>query len=238
MAQAVETTRTQPPTAEPVSPLPPALWPARSAIAGRTVRLEPLDARQHAGELFAAGHEDVTIWNYLGAGPWPSLDAYTGYLRDCSAGADPVFYVIRDLASGKANGVASLMRIEPKHGAIEIGNIWFGPALQNTTAATEALYLLIDYALTDLGYRRMEWKCNALNARSRAAAVRLGFYFEGIFYQHMVIRGRNRDTAWFSILDHEWPALRANFEAWLAPANFDDAGRQRSSLSELNWRGR
>ena len=130
------------------------------------------------------------------------------------------------------------MRVDPKDGSIEIGHIWIGPRLQNTTAATEALYLLIDYALTDLGYRRMEWKCNALNAASRKAAVRLGFYFEGIFYQHMISRGRNRDTAWFSILDHEWPELRANFEAWLAPENFDEAGRQRTSLSELNWRNR
>ncbi len=238
MAQAAEITRNQPPSGEAVTPLPPALWPARSTIEGRTMRLEPLDARQHAEELFAAGHEDVTIWEYLGAGPWPSLEAYAGYLRDCSAAADPVFYVIRDRASGRASGVASLMRVDPKNGAIEIGNIWLGPALQNTTAGTEALYRLMDYALTDLGYRRMEWKCNALNAPSRKAAVRFGFYFEGIFYQHMVIRGRNRDTAWFSILDHEWPALRANFEAWLAPDNFDDAGRQRSSLSELNWRDR
>jgi RimJ/RimL family protein N-acetyltransferase len=221
-----------------VEPLPPALLPARAPIEGRYVRVEPVDPRVHAEELFAAAHQDAAVWDYLAYGPWPSPASFRDFLRDCAASADPVFYAIRDRATGRASGVASLMSIVPKNGTIEIGHIWLGPALQNTTAATEALYRLIDYALTELGYRRMEWKCNALNAASRRAAVRLGFYFEGIFYQHMIAKGRNRDTAWFSILDSEWPALRATYEAWLAPDNFDESGRQRTSLRELNWRDR
>ncbi len=238
MTELTERSRDRAPSAEVVDPLPPALLPARVAIEGRSARVEPVDARVHAEELFAAGQADDAIWDYLAYGPWPSVEAVRGHLRDCAASADPVFYAIRDKRTGAAAGVASLMSIGPKHGTIEIGHIWLGPALQNTTAATEALYLLIDYAMTGLGYRRMEWKCNARNAPSRRAAVRLGFYFEGIFYQHMIVKGRNRDTAWFSILDVEWHALRTNFEAWLAPGNFDEAGRQRTSLRELNWRDR
>ena len=140
----------------------------------------------------------------------------------------------RAVGSGLNESIASLMAIEPAQGTIEIGHIWLGPTLQQTPAATEALYLLISHAMDDLGYRRMEWKCDAANAASRAAAERLGFIHEGIFYQHRIVKGCNRDTAWFSILDEEWPALRANFEAWLDPGNFDEAGRQRRSLREMN----
>ncbi len=238
MGEAAERHRDRAPAGEVVEPLPPALWPARAAIDGRHARVEPVEPRLHAGELFTAGQADDAIWDYLAYGPWPSVEAYREHLRDCAASADPVFYAIRDQRTGLATGIASLMSIVPKHGSIEIGHIWLGPALQNTAAATEALFLLIDHAMTGLGYRRMEWKCNALNAASRRAAVRLGFYFEGIFYQHMVVKGRNRDTAWFSILDDEWRALRPNFERWLAAENFDEAGRQRESLRELNWRER
>ena len=151
-----------------------------------------------------------------------------------AAGEDPLFFAIRPRASDRVEGVASLMSIEPDHRSIEIGHIWLGPDLQRTPAATEALFLLIAHALDDLGYRRMEWKCNAANAASRAAACRLGFIHEGVFYQHRIVKGMNRDTAWFSILDHEWPALRANFETWLDPANFDEGGQQRQSLGDLN----
>lgn len=238
MAEATEPRRDRAPAGGIVDPVPPALLPARVAIAGRHVRVEPVDARVHTEELFAAGRADDAIWDYLAYGPWPSPEVYREHLRDCAASADPVFYAIRDKRTGAAAGVASLMSMVPKHGTIEIGHIWLGPALQNTTAATEALFLLIDHAMTGLGYRRLEWKCNALNAPSRRAAVRLGFYFEGIFYQHMVVKGCNRDTAWFSILDDEWPRLRATFETWLAPDNFDETGRQRTSLRELNWRDR
>ena len=200
------------------------------------MRLEPLNARVHAAELYEASHgsdEALRIWDYLAVGPYPSVEAFAAYQRSCSASADPVFYAIRDLASGKASGVASYLNIVPANGTIEIGHIWFGPALQNTPAATEALYTLNRHAFDDLGYRRMEWKCNALNAGSRSAAVRLGFAFEGIFYNHMVAKGRNRDTAWFSIIDEEWPALRECYETRLATDNFDAAGRQRTSLGDL-----
>jgi RimJ/RimL family protein N-acetyltransferase len=228
--------RDRAPSANPIDPLPPGLWPERTALEGRYMRLEPLDARLHAADLYAASHgsdEAVRVWDHLAVGPFPTLDAFTAYLRSCSASADPVFYAIRDLKTGVATGVASYLNIVPAFGTIEIGHIWFGPVLQNTPAATEALYMLIHHAMDDLGYRRMEWKCNALNSGSRSAAIRLGFAFEGIFYNHMVAKGRNRDTAWFSIIDEEWPALRECFEAWLAPDNFDADGTQRSSLGDL-----
>jgi RimJ/RimL family protein N-acetyltransferase len=220
-----------------VDPLPSALWPARMPHTGRFVDLEPLDARVHAVELFEAGHaapDAARIWDYLPYGPFASPEAFTGWLRGCSAGADPLFFAIRDGVTGKACGMASFLNIVPINGTIEIGHIWFGPDLQNTPSATEALFLMMGHAMDELGNRRLEWKCNALNRASRRAAVRLGFAFEGIFYQHSVVKGRNRDTAWFSILDDEWPAIRENFQRWLAPANFDVEGRQRSSLSEAN----
>lgn len=233
----VEPTRNRPLSDAVVEPLPPALRPARVLHTGRFVSLEPLDARRHATELFQAGHnspESMRIWDYLPYGRFVSLDAFTTWLRGGSAGADPLFFAMRDSAGGPASGMASFLNIVPIIGTIEIGHIWFGLALQNTAAATEALYLMMSHALDELGYRRLEWKCNALNRASRSAAVRLGFTFEGIFYQHSVVKGRNRDTAWFSILDDEWPAIRENFLQWLAPDNFDAEGRQRSSLSAMN----
>ena len=196
-----------------------------------------MNAGRHTAELFEAGSGDpqrTRIWDYLAYGPFTSEAQMRQHLESQEASTDPLFFAIRPKASGKAEGVASLMRIDEKNGVIEIGHIWLGPGLQQTVAATEALFLLIDEAMTQLAYRRMEWKCNAANAASRAAAVRLGFLYEGTFYQHFIAKGRNRDTAWFSILDHEWPALRANFQTWLAPENFDEHGRQRQSLGELN----
>jgi RimJ/RimL family protein N-acetyltransferase len=228
----------RPPSGAPVEPLPPALWPARVVHEGHHARLEPLDARLHADELYRATHADdgaMRVWYYLGYGPFPTVEAFRAWLRDCSATADPLFFAVRDAANGRAAGAASYLNIMPKNGTIEIGNIWFGPGLQRSTAATEALYLLMRHVFDDLAYRRLEWKCNALNAASRRAAVRLGFAFEGVFYQHMIAKGRNRDTAWFALLDREWPAVRANFEQWLAAENFDAAGRQQQSLSTLNW---
>ncbi|MGH8009856.1 MAG: GNAT family N-acetyltransferase, partial [Candidatus Binatia bacterium] len=188
---------------------------------------------------FTASHGDATkerIWDYLPYGPFVSREEFDAHLAAQAAGEDPLFFTIRPHASGRAEGVASLMTIEPVHRSIEIGHIWLGPDLQRTPAATEALYLLIAHAMDrgDLGYRRMEWKCNAANAASRAAACRLGFIHEGVFYQHRIVKGCNRDTAWFSILDREWPPLRANFETWLDPANFDADGKQRRSLGSLN----
>lgn len=224
----------RPLSGEPVVPLPTGLLPGRQPLDGTSVRLEPIDPARHAAELYAASHGvpgGAELWRFLPYGPWPDVGAFQGWLRDCAAVHDPLFYAIREGGSGQARGMASYLNIVPKNGSIEIGHIWLAPALQRTRAATEALFLLMRQAMDDLRYRRLEWKCDALNEPSRRAARRLGFRFEGIFYQHMVIRGRNRDTAWYSILGREWPAVRATIETWLAPANFDADGRQRRKLS-------
>jgi RimJ/RimL family protein N-acetyltransferase len=221
---------------EVVDPLPPGIYPARVERQGRAARIEPVDGRIHAEELYAASHGvdgDERLWDYMGYGPFPSLDAFRSWLRDCSATPDPLFFAIRDLDSGLARGMASFLDIQPKNGSIEIGHIWLGRDLQRTRAATEALYLMMSYVMDDLGYRRLFWKCNALNAASRRAAVRFGFTFEGVLYRHLIVKGRNRDTAYYSILDDEWPLIRECFETWLAPDNFDESGRQIQSLSDL-----
>jgi RimJ/RimL family protein N-acetyltransferase len=221
----------------PIKSLPPAIWPARIPLEGQYSRLEPIDARVHTEDLFTAGNAvpgSDEVWTYLGYGPFSSEAAFESWVRDCAASADPIFYAIADRAQGRFLGMASMMDIQPKSGGIEIGHIWFGPQLQRTRAATEALYLMMSYAMDNLGYRRLQWKCNALNQPSRNAARRLGFAFEGVLFQHMISKGCNRDTAYFSILDYEWPLIRANFERWLSPENFDDQGRQRVSLGELN----
>lgn len=232
-----EPTRVAAPSVAAVPDSSPAPRPQRVHHEGRYAHVEPLDPVNHAGALFAASHRDPQrerIWDYLPYGPFGSEGEFRAHLNAQAASEDPLFFAIRPRASDQVEGVASLMTIEPDHRSIEIGHIWLGPDLQRTPAATEALFLLIAHALDDLGYRRMEWKCNAANAASRAAACRLGFIHEGVFYQHRIFKGMNRDTAWFSILDHEWPALRANFETWLDPANFDEAGKQRRSLGDLN----
>jgi RimJ/RimL family protein N-acetyltransferase len=171
---------------------------------------------------------------YLFEGPFPDRAAFDVHLQRMAASEDPMFFAILDRASGRAVGYASYMRIEPTHRVIEVGSILYTPVLQHTAGATEAMYLMARHVFEDLGYRRYEWKCNALNAPSRRAALRFGFTFEGIFRQHMVVKGRNRDTAWFSMLDSEWPARKASFERWLDPANFGPDGRQKISLSKLN----
>jgi RimJ/RimL family protein N-acetyltransferase len=232
-----EPMRSTPPSLAPVPDPDPRERPERIEFEGRYVRVEPLEVERHAPDLFAAGSGDIQktrIWDYLPYGPFPAEKELRAHLAKQEASEDPLFFAIRPHASGRAEGVASLMRIDPTNGVIEIGHIWLSPSLQQTPAATEALYLLIAHALDDLGYRRMEWKCDAANRPSRAAAGRLGFIHEGTFYQHLIVKRRNRDTAWFSILDHEWPALRANFQAWLAPENFDEQGKQRQSLGDLN----
>ena len=209
--------------------------PSRTALEGRYCRLEPLDPERHAAELHAANGEavDDRFWTYLPQGPFPSLESYVAWLRQAAAGEDPHFYAIRRREDGLAVGIAAYLRIDPAAGSIEVGHINFSPRLQRTRAATEALYLLAANAFETLGYRRYEWKCDSLNAPSRAAALRLGFTFEGIFRQATIYKGRNRDTAWFSIIDSEWPALKDAYLAWLAPENFDDAGRQRRRLGDL-----
>jgi RimJ/RimL family protein N-acetyltransferase len=230
-------TRVRAISGEELQDRPSGLWPARSALSGRDVTLEPIDPRRHGPDLFSLSHADDKardLWTYLPYGPFTDAAAFEGWLRGCAATSDPIFFAVRDRQSGQTAGMASYLNVVPENGVIEIGHIWFAPCLQATRQSTEALFLMIRHAVDDLRYRRVEWKCNALNEASRRAALRLGFTFEGIFHQHMIVKGRNRDSAWFSILDREWPEIRANFEAWLSPDNFDRQGRQRRSLSELN----
>lgn len=195
--------------------------------------LVPLDPGRHGDDLYAAGHTaraKEELWRFLPYGPFAPGE-FSAWLAACASSDDPLFYAV--VADGRAQGMCSHMRIVPEHGTIEVGNIWFGPALQRTAAATEAVFLLARHAFDDLGYRRLEWKCDARNERSMRAAERLGFTYEGTFRQDRVVKGRNRDTAWWSIVDGEWPRLRAAFEAWLAPQNFDSDGNQRRRLEQL-----
>ena len=206
--------------------------PDHTPFEGRFIRLEALDADRHAAALHDAfaGHD--ALWDYMPYGPFSSASAYHRWVKETQTHADPLFYAITDLSTGHPLGVASYLRITPDMGSIEVGHICLSPALQRTPAATEALFLMMDWAFR-AGYRRFEWKCNALNMPSRRAAQRLGFSFEGIFRNHLVIKGRNRDSAWFSVIDSEWPALHEAFKAWLSPRNFDASGGQRERLSDL-----
>ena len=212
----------------------PAPLPRPVTLRGRYVVLETFDRARHAAPLWQAvlGHDE--LWTWLASGPTANPDALADSLERWVEKERALLFAIIPLDSGTPSGWASYMRIEPAHGVIEVGNVLFSPALQRTPAATEAIYLMARHAFEDLGYRRFEWKCNALNQASRRAALRFGFSFEGIFRQHMVVKGSNRDTAWFSVLDGEWPTRKRAFEAWLDPANFDAAGRQRVSLSALS----
>jgi RimJ/RimL family protein N-acetyltransferase len=205
----------------------------RVALEGDLVRLEPVDADRHAAELYAAQDGAPEIWEYLPYGPFADTEAFRRWVVERAATDDPLFYAIVDRSSGRALGMASFLRITPEHGVIEVGHIWYSPALQRTRHATEAMYVMARHVFEDLGYRRYEWKCNALNEPSRRAALRLGFAYEGVFRQHMVVKDRNRDTAWYSMLDTEWPAAREAFEAWLRPENFDEHGRQLHPLAGL-----
>jgi len=210
--------------------------PQRVCLLGRTVSVVPLDPAAHAEALFAGsgGEQNEVLWRYLFEGPFTSRADFDSHLRHKATSDDYVFCAILDRPTGDAVGYAAYMRIEPAHRVIEVGSILFTPRLQRTIGATEAMYMMARHAFEDLGYRRYEWKCNALNAPSRNAALRLGFTFEGIFRQHMMIKGRNRDTAWFSMLDSEWPKRKTAFERWLDPSNFDASGQQKTSLSALN----
>jgi RimJ/RimL family protein N-acetyltransferase len=212
--------------------------PSRTPMTGRFCRVEPLDAGRHAAELYAANSEDRDgrMWTYLPWGPYAGFDDYLAAIKAGLRREDFLTYAVIDTASGKAAGVASYLNINPTAGSIEVGGIAYSPALQHKPAGTEAMYLMMRRVSDELGYRRYEWKCNALNAPSRAAAQRYGFRFEGIFRQAEMVKGRNRDTAWFSIIDSEWPPIKAAFERWLDPANFDGDGRQRVSLSALTAR--
>ncbi len=208
--------------------------PSRQPMSGRTCRLEVLDPGRHADDLHAANMLDKEgrIWTYLPYGPFANSGAYREWANGVSKGSDPLFYSIVDSGTGKALGVASYLRITPASGSIEVGHINYSPLLQRKPAATEAMYLMMK-RIFEAGYRRYEWKCDALNARSRTAAQRLGFSFEGIFRQATVYKGRNRDTAWYAMIDKEWPELNEAFKRWLDPHNFEADGRQRLRLSEL-----
>jgi RimJ/RimL family protein N-acetyltransferase len=200
-------------------------------MAGRTVRLDPLSAATHARDLFEANSaDDGSMWTYMPYGPFPSPDAYEAWVVGFEGSSDPEFYAIVELESGRATGVAGYLRISPEAGSIEVGHIAYSPELRRTVAATEAMYLMMQRVF-DLGYRRYEWKCDSLNGPSRAAAVRLGFVFEGEFRNAVIYKARNRDTAWYSVIDSEWPERRDAFEAWLDPSNFEQGDQRRSLAS-------
>lgn len=201
-------------------------------LEGRYTRLENLSASTHATEIHAVNVLDESIWDYLYVGPYASDAEYRDWVESVENGADPVFLAIYDKEQNGWLGVATFMRIVPEMGVIEVGNINFSPPLQRTRAATEAMYLMMKWAF-EAGYRRYEWKCNALNMPSRRAAERLGFSFEGVFRQHLIVKGHNRDTAWFAVIDKDWPAVKAAFETWLSPENFDAEGQQKVSLRAL-----
>ena len=211
-------------------PCPPA-----TAMDGRYCRVEPLDPERHARQLFEANSADREgrMWTYLPWGPYDNFKDYVAALQQRLGRPDFVTYAIIEPTEGQAVGVASYLNINPSAGSIEVGGITYSPALQRTPAGTEAMFLMMRRAFDELGYRRYEWKCNALNAPSRAAAERYGFGYEGLFRQAEVIKGRNRDTAWFSIIDREWPPIKTAFERWLDPGNFDVEGRQRINLASL-----
>lgn len=221
-----------PATSHAVSPT------SAAPITGNKVKLVAVDTTSQAQALFDLTHDcegaDI-LWDYMGYGPFKDSDEMARWMTTCATTTDPLFYTLIDIASNQPFGMASYLNIHPQSGSIEIGNIWFAPHVQRTTLTTEAIYLMMTHAMDTLKFRRLEWKCNALNAKSRSAAKRFGFSYEGTFYNHMVIKGKNRDTAWFSITDDEWPSLHANFKTWLSADNFDDAGHQKCALSSLNW---
>jgi RimJ/RimL family protein N-acetyltransferase len=207
-------------------------FPERKVLEGRYCRLEPLDVARHGADIAAAFAGADSLWDYLPAVPPKNRAEYDALLDSLLKGPDILFAVI-DRADGKAKGHLKMMEIRPAHGVFEVGWIAYSPALQRTRAATEAVYLVGDYGFS-LGYRRYEWKCNDRNEPSKRAAQRYGFRYEGLFRQHQVVKGENRDTAWFSILDSEWPARKAAFARWLDPTNFDANGLQKQSLAALN----
>jgi RimJ/RimL family protein N-acetyltransferase len=225
--------------AQPIGPAVeagPARPPEAVSLAGRFGSVERLDAARHGDSLWDAVHGHDRLWTYMFYGPFADRAAFSAWLAERETLDDPFYYAIVD-HSGRAVGLATLMSIRPDMRVIEVGNILLAPTLQQTPLATEAQYLLARYAFETLRYRRYEWKCDALNAASRRAALRFGFAFEGVFRNHMIVKGRSRDTAWFAMTDADWPARRAAFERWLDPANFDGDGRQRTSLRELNGAG-
>jgi RimJ/RimL family protein N-acetyltransferase len=216
-----------------VDPLPTGAKPDLRPLPGRWMRLDPVSVAHHGVSLFRSfdGKDpNGDIWTWLAYGPFADEASFLTWLKDREAARDPWFYAYVKRDTGEALGMGAFMRADPANGVIEIGHIWMSRELQRTRESTEAIYLMIRHAFDDLGMRRLEWKCDALNAPSRAAALRFGFEFEGIFKQHMIIKGRNRDTAWFAIIDKDWPSIRKGFEVWLAEANFDEKGQQKAKL--------
>jgi len=223
----------------PIGPLVdahPAKRPDRVMLDGRWVTLAPLNPEKHAEALYEGSNGDAAreaVWAYLFDGPYRSLEEFRAAIEAKARSADPLFFAVIDKALGRAVGYQTLMRVDAANRVIEVGNVMYTPAMQRTAGATEAQYLFARYVFDTLGYRRYEWKCDALNAPSRRAAQRFGFTFEGVFRQHMIVKGRNRDTAWFAMLDSEWPTRKSAYERWLEPDNFDKEGRQKLRLSEL-----
>jgi RimJ/RimL family protein N-acetyltransferase len=213
-----------------VDPLPPGSRPDLRPLHGLWVMLEPVSAGRHARDLYASIEGSDDLWTWMAYGPWENFEAFEVWLREREAARDPWFYAVVRRDGAQACGMGAFMRCDAANGVIEIGNIWLSPGLQKTREATEAIFLMIRHCFDDLGVRRLEWKCDALNAPSRKSAARFGFTFEGIFHQHMIIKGRNRDTAWFAMLDKDWHRIRAGFERWLRPENFDEKGRQKARL--------
>ncbi|VVD99240.1 acetyltransferase [Pandoraea morbifera] len=223
------------PIGPPMPDWTPRALPPRTPIGGRYCRLEPIDVERHAKDLYEAyaSAPDARDWTYMSTGPFPDFDAYYAHATRQAVSTDPLHHAVIDLATGKAVGTLSLMRIDPANGVVEVGHVAYSPLLKRTRAGTEAQYLLMRRAFDELGYRRYEWKCDSLNAPSRRAATRYGFTFEGIFRQATVYKGRSRDTAWFAMTDGEWPAISRGFEQWLSSENFDAEGRQRAGLAAL-----
>ena len=222
-----------PRTGQPVGPpvaTAPARRPGAVVLEGRFARMEKLDPARHGGDLWDAVRGHDALWTYMFYGPFADRAAFAAWLAERAGLEDPFSYAVVDNASGRAAGIVTLMEIRPVARVIEVGNIVYAPLLQRTPLATEAQFLIACYAFETLGYRRYEWKCNALNATSRRAALRYGFAFEGIFRAHMIVKGRSRDTAWYAMLDYEWPARKRAFERWLAPENFDATGQQKTRL--------
>ena len=211
-----------------------AVAPRREPMMGRICQVEPLDTNAHFEDLYQAFSEDAEgrLWTYMSSGPFDSVDQFRDWMDAACATEDPLYYAIIDLTSGKALGVCAYLRIQQTVGVIEVGSITYSPQLQRTPLATEAMFLMMARVFDELGYRRYEWKCDSLNAASRNAAVRLGFSYDGLFEQAIVYKGRNRDTAWYSILDQDWPALKKAYSSWLEPQNFDERGEQKRKLQD------
>lgn len=222
-------------SAEALKDWTPRQRPARESLQGRYVRLEPLDPVRHGDDLYEAGSgpDMEALWRYLWDRPFTDRAAFGAWLEKAAASGDALFFAAVDRTTGRAEGRLALMRMDPANGVIEVGNILFGPRLARTRAASEAIFLLGKTVFEDMGYRRFEWKCDNRNEASKRAALRFGFSYEGLFRQHMVVKGQNRDTAWFAMLDREWPQRSGAFEQWLSPENFDRNGKQRLALSEL-----